>query len=128
MRRASHKRCATVFGSSQMPPGARNAATFADPLIGEQSLPLTDATAHMSRDASVERGAQQLALETAIYQRIESRLHGRVRNLLVRAFGGSVILEGQCATFYTKQLAQHAAMGILEDEHLENAIVVNASR
>jgi hypothetical protein len=35
-----------------------------------------------------------------------------------------VVLEGQCATYYTKQLAQHAALGVLEDEHLENAIAV----
>ncbi len=49
---------------------------------------------------------------------------GRVKNLLVRAFNGVVILEGECATYYTKQLAQHTAMGILDDEHLENSIVV----
>jgi hypothetical protein len=71
-----------------------------------------------------ERDARHRALEIAIQQRIESRLGGRVRNLVVRVFEGIVILEGECATFYTKQLAQHAAMGILEDEHLENAIAV----
>jgi hypothetical protein len=59
-----------------------------------------------------------------ICQRIESRLPGRIRNLAVRISKNNVVLEGQCATFYTKQLAQHAALGVLEDEHLENAIVV----
>ena len=63
-------------------------------------------------------------LEIAIQRRIEGRLHGRIRNLSVRVLADLVILEGQCATYYTKQLAQHAAMGILEDEQLENAIVV----
>jgi hypothetical protein len=38
-----------------------------------------------------------------------------------------VYLEGRCATYYTKQLAQHAAMGIIEDEHLENLIVVRCA-
>jgi hypothetical protein len=31
-------------------------------------------------------------------------------------------------TYYTKQIAQHAALGVLEDEHLENAIVVAVGR
>jgi hypothetical protein len=44
--------------------------------------------------------------------------------LNVRVLADLVILEGQCATYYTKQLAQHAAMGVLEDEQLDNAIVV----
>jgi hypothetical protein len=70
------------------------------------------------------RDAHHRALEVAIQQRIQSRLPGRVRNLVVRSFESLVILEGQCATYYTKQLAQHAAMGVLEDEHLENAIAV----
>jgi len=65
------------------------------------------------------------SLEVAIQQRIETRLLGRIRNLRVRVVDGVVILEGECATYYTKQLAQHTAMGILEDEQLENAIVVS---
>lgn len=63
-------------------------------------------------------------LAVAIRQRIESRLGGRVRDLAIRVRGKTVVLEGRCATFYTKQLAQHAALGVLEDEQLENAIVV----
>lgn len=66
---------------------------------------------------------RQLAI--AIRQRIESRLAGRVRDLAVRIAGTTVVLEGHCATYYTKQLAQHAALGVLEhDEQLDNAIVV----
>jgi hypothetical protein len=78
-----------------------------------------------SNDASAETN-RRLAL--AIRQRIESRLPGRVRNLAVRVQADSVVLEGQCATYYTKQLAQHAALGVLEHEHLENAIVVSVGR
>lgn len=68
--------------------------------------------------------AERKFLEVAIEERIRSRLQGRVRNLSVKIQANVVTLHGQCATFYTKQLAQHAAMGVLEDEHLENAIVV----
>jgi hypothetical protein len=84
----------------------------------------TAAAATQSPDRT-ERN-RQLAL--AIRQRIESRLPGRVRELLVRILDRTVVLEGQCATYYTKQLAQHAALGILEDEQLENAIEVSVRR
>ena len=70
------------------------------------------------------RTERQRHLAIAIRQRIESRLGGRVRDLAIRIAGETITLEGNCATFYTKQLAQHAALGVLEDEHLENAIVV----
>jgi hypothetical protein len=69
---------------------------------------------------------RQLALQ--IRQRIESRLGGRVRDLSVRCVGDTVVLEGSCATYYTKQLAQHAALGVLEQEQLENEIIVAVPR
>jgi hypothetical protein len=65
---------------------------------------------------------RQLAI--AIRQRIETRLAGRVRDLAVRIRGETVVLEGSCATYYSKQLAQHAALGVLDGEPLLNAIVV----
>lgn len=70
------------------------------------------------------RTERQRHLAVAIRQRIESRLGGRIRDLAIRVRGETIVLEGRCSTFYTKQLAQHAALGVLEDEHLENAIVV----
>lgn len=76
-------------------------------------------------DHAVQRN-QQLAI--AIRQRIETRLIGRIRNLAVRILGKTVVLEGECSTYYTKQLAQHAALGVLEDEQLENAISVAVPR
>jgi len=74
--------------------------------------------------APADRFERNRQLAIAIRQRIETRLPGRVRRLAVRIFDGTVVLEGECATYYTKQLAQHAALGILEDEQLENAIEV----
>src|SRR4051794_6790719 len=103
MRRAGHKRPVSVRAIPATPSASDlSVVTFEDDI-----------------------DARYRTLEIAIRQRIESRLPGRIRNLLVRAFDGVVILEGNCATYYTKQLAQHAAMGILEDEHLENSIVVS---
>ncbi|HEY3395995.1 MAG TPA: hypothetical protein VGK58_25050 [Lacipirellulaceae bacterium] len=75
-----------------------------------------------------DRPERNRQLAIAIRQRIESRLPGRVRELSVRILERTVVLEGQCATYYTKQLAQHAALGILEDEQLENAIEVCVAR
>lgn len=78
--------------------------------------------------AAAEGGERQRNLAIAIRQRIESRLVGRIRELAVRITGNTVVLEGKCCTYYSKQLAQHAALGALEDEHLENAIVVEVPR
>jgi hypothetical protein len=131
MRRAGHKRPMSSRAiSATASDTALNAVAFADAPISEMPievdlLPNVIAIARNRPDGPDDRDARYRALAIAIHQRINSRLLGRVRNLRVRAFDGIVILEGQCATYYTKQLAQHAAMGILEDEHLENSIVVS---
>lgn len=80
----------------------------------------------ISREAKTveDRSGPGWQLAIAIHQRIETRLGGRVRNLSVRFNNNTIVLEGECSTYYTKQLAQHAALGILEDEQLENAIEV----
>jgi hypothetical protein len=105
----------------------RTSTSTADPPVAEVLLSSTGTFTNgaVETDKSVERRRQ---LSIVIRQRIESRLHGRVRNLAVRVSGKTVVLEGQCATYYTKQLAQHAALGILEDEHLENEIAVVVRR
>src|SRR5262245_31438623 len=119
MQRAGHQRSGTAR------------ATKASPLIapetGPVSLRLLDVDA-VCDDAPSQSAQPQQALEAIIHQRIESRLNGRVRNLAVHVDGDIVTLEGECTTYYTKQLAQHTAMGVLDYEHLENAIVVNVPR
>jgi hypothetical protein len=67
-------------------------------------------------------------LAVAIRQRIESRIGGRIRDLMIRVSGNTIFLEGSCATYYSKQLAQHAALGVIEDENLENDIVVRVPK
>jgi hypothetical protein len=116
MRRAGQKRPLSVRAIPAAPSVTTlNIVTFDDaPINAASNCP----------EELDEHEARRRALEVSIYQRIESRLSGRVRNLMVRVFEGVVTLEGECATYYTKQLAQHTAMGILEDEHLENSIIV----
>jgi len=129
MRRAGHKRRAVSVRSEAAAPqtGASIGIAVANERIGAELLPALQA-ARICPDALDEPDARHRALEVAVQQRIQSRLPGRVRNLVVRSFENIVILEGQCATYYTKQLAQHAAMGILEDAHLENAIIVTVPK
>ncbi len=74
---------------------------------------------------AVDRDAQ---LAKRIHDRIAKRLTGRVHGLDVQVAGKSITLRGRCATYYSKQLAQHAALGVLEDETLTNAIVVGTAR
>jgi len=68
------------------------------------------------RDAAV--------LSEIIKQRIRVRTSERIRDLDVLCQDGRIIIRGRCATFYTKQLAQHAAMGVVEDETLVNEVAV----
>ena len=130
MQRAGHKRPANVR-AIPAPPSVTtlNVVAFADIPTDEtpidvELLPSVQANVRIRSAEADDREARDRALEIAIQQRIESRLLGRVRNLLVRVFDGGVVLEGECATYYTKQLAQHTAMGILDDQHLENSLVV----
>jgi hypothetical protein len=71
--------------------------------------------------------SRELRLAVRIRERILSRLGGRIHDLHVSVKDKLVVLGGRCATYYSKQLAQHAALGVLEDEHLENEIVVSAN-
>jgi len=130
MQRAGHKRPANVRAIPATPSVTTlNVVAFADIPTAEtpidvELLPSVPANVRIRSAEADDREARDRALEMAIQQRIESRLLGRVRNLFVRVFDGGVVLEGECATYYTKQLAQHTAMGILDDQHLENSIVV----
>ncbi|MEO6811099.1 MAG: phospholipid-binding protein [Isosphaeraceae bacterium] len=59
-----------------------------------------------------------------IVLRIQSRTHGRVRDLRVERNGEQIILRGRVATYHTKQLAQHGALDAPVDMRLINKIVV----
>jgi hypothetical protein len=137
MQHAGHPRSVTAATTSPIAPPADSSrlriSTF-DAITSSSAEHETEivlgpaGTFAESYAEKVDRGDErhrQLAI--AIRQRIETRLAGRVRDLAVRIKGDTIVLEGRCATYYTKQLAQHAALGVLEDEHLENAIVVHGT-
>ena len=139
MRRAGQKRNVSTTtvtpprgestrGSGVVELGVRTTATSVEPVATSIVVSARDAFLVVDSIEKDDRTIQREQLVRAIEKRIESRLPGRVRNLVVRTFEDTVVLEGQCATYYTKQLAQHAALGILEDEHLENSIVVHVPR
>ena len=67
-------------------------------------------------------------LSELIKERVRARTAERIRNLDVVCTSECVVIRGQCATFYTKQLAQHAAMGVIEDETVVNEINVGFRR
>lgn len=69
-------------------------------------------------------GMSPTPLERRVQDRISKRLGRRIRDLRVQVVGNRVTLSGRCATYYSKQLAQHAALGVIEDEVLENEIEV----
>lgn len=50
---------------------------------------------------------------------------GMIRGLRVEVGQDNVILTGRTTTFYSKQLATHAALDALDDRSLSNHIVVN---
>lgn len=63
-------------------------------------------------------------LAQVIKARISDRLGSRIHELDVSVEAEAIVLRGYCATYYTKQLAQHAALGVLNDEQLDNRISV----
>lgn len=68
--------------------------------------------------------ANDAGLAQMIRQRILVRLGKRIRDLSVQVESGVIRLSGKCSTYYSKQLAQHAALGVVEDEEIENQIEV----
>ena len=63
-------------------------------------------------------------LVRSIEQRVLFRTHGRVHRLIVELCDQLVVLHGNTKTYYAKQLAQHAALELLGNRALVNAIEV----
>ena len=89
----------------------RTASTWSPDRRADHPLPETLAEAERLA-ASIERAVQR-----------ETR--GGVRNLSVEVNRQGVFLKGRCPTYYLKQLAQHAAMGIPGGDRLTNQIEVS---
>ena len=76
-------------------------------------------------ELATDAPAPHTELCEAIRDRIRARLNERIRDLDVAASGASIVISGRCETFHTKQLAQHAALDVMNDEPLENRIEVH---
>ncbi len=72
------------------------------------------------RAALIERGELAASIERAVQRETAFG----VRDLSVEVNRDGVRLNGHCSTYYCKQLAQHAAMGVPGGDRLTNSIEV----
>jgi len=63
-------------------------------------------------------------LVACIEREVHRQTAGGVRNLTVEVGPEGVLLRGRCSTYYCKQLAQHAVMGLHHGRPLTNEIEV----
>ena len=96
-------------------PAAPNFLPASTPVYSEVPRP----AASESFDA-----ARSEKLAARIARVVKRRTAGSVQNLRVEVRRDGVYLDGQCASFYTKQLAQQAAMGLADEKQLTNRIEV----
>ena len=69
--------------------------------------------------------AEAERLAASIEQAVRRETAGGVKDLHVEVGHGKIRLEGHCETYYCKQLAQQAAMGMSGDDRLTNQIEVS---
>lgn len=69
-----------------------------------------------------QQEAERLA--ASIERAVSRETGGGVRNLRVEIHDDEVLLTGRCNTYYTKQVAQHAAMVLSGENGLTNCIEV----
>lgn len=67
--------------------------------------------------------AEELA--ASIEQAVQRETGWGVADLTVEVSPQGVLLKGRCTTYYTKQLAQHAAMSVPGGDRLINSIEVS---
>ena len=77
------------------------------------------------RPTPPEPATQAEVLATAIERAVQRDTGGGVRGLRVEVQRHGIVLTGRCSTYYTKQKAQHAAMGFCgRGRQLSNRIEV----
>ena len=76
------------------------------------------------RDRETRDAARSDRLAARIARVVKRRTAGSVQNLRVEVRRDGVFLDGHCETFYTKQLAQQAAMDLADEKPLTNRIEV----
>jgi hypothetical protein len=103
------------------PPRADAAALEGQPPQNGENSPSSSPSSRPLGRRSATR-AEKLAARIA--RVVQRRTSGSIVGLTVEIRRDGVHLGGRCATFYSKQLAQQAAMGVAEDEPLTNEIEV----
>lgn len=83
----------------------------------------------LERDCVVSCGGREVSRAAAtqaatIRRKVAERTSGQIRDLSVAVEHRGVVLSGHTASFYSKQLAQHAAMQMTGDLPLVNEIEV----
>ncbi|HET6881433.1 MAG TPA: BON domain-containing protein [Pirellulales bacterium] len=76
------------------------------------------------RDDAIHEETRGDRLAVRIARVVKRRTAGSVLNLRVEVRRDGVFLDGECNTFYTKQLAQQAAMDLADEKPLLNRIEV----
>lgn len=61
-----------------------------------------------------------------IRQTVENRTSGRIRELSISVDGTRLIISGRTSTYYSKQLATHAALDVAQQLVIQNDVVVGA--
>lgn len=99
-------------------PGVPSGTPHTTPVFGES------ARHESARDTESREESRGDRLAVRIARVVRRRTAGSVLNLRVEVRRDGVFLDGQCDTFYTKQLAQQAAMDLADEKPLLNRIEV----
>lgn len=83
---------------------------------------MSSTTLSQSEDESITENVEELIRQ--ISRLIKRETHLGVQEMKVCMENGKMIISGYCRTFYTKQLAQEAALKILGNVELVNNIRV----
>jgi hypothetical protein len=83
-------------------------------------------TANLAHSPLADRPMESSSLAKCVHRAILRLAPGRIRELRVDEREGQLILSGRCASFYCKQVAQHAAMDLANgDRQIQNRIAVD---
>jgi osmotically-inducible protein OsmY len=90
------------------------------------SLRSVDAVASPAADRAQNNAlpAEAERIAASIERAVRSQTNGAIRDLHVEVNREGVVLSGRCSTYYSKQMAQHAAMATPAGGQILNQIDV----
>jgi len=96
----------------------RYPASAAAPFLAARATEAAATDVPQRKKTEAEKFAERLA------RLVQRRTGGTIRQLQVEIKPEGIYLDGRCATFYLKQLAQEAVLAVTEDQKLFNQIEV----